>query len=335
MLNPRSRILRLILISIIVVFTGSFGYVLIEKWSWADSLYMTAITLSTVGFGEVQSLSPTGRVFTVFLIFVGVGLIVYSLSTMAEYLVSLNMEHEWDKRRSRNMVKKMEDHVIVCGIGQVGGSAASTLLESGQQVVLLDINPDRVNAAHEADMVAIEGDATQDEVLQMAGIGRAKSIIVSTGDDSLNLFIVLSARSLNPDLYIIARANLSANSEKLQRAGANRIVSPHEIGGQHMANIVIRPHVTDFFDVVTLSGGEEIWVEEQELGPDCPLIGQSAVQSDIRRRTGVTLVAIYRPESRTNIVPDAATRFLPGDKLIVLGTRDQLASLEELTQPPD
>ena len=137
--------LRLVLISIIVVFTGSFGYVLIEKWSWADSLYMTAITLSTVGFGEVQSLSPTGRVFTIFLIFVGVGLIIYFLSSMAEYLVSLNMEHEWDKRRSRNMVRKMEDHVIVCGIGQVGSSAAATLRRADSRWCVIDRDPERVS----------------------------------------------------------------------------------------------------------------------------------------------------------------------------------------------
>jgi voltage-gated potassium channel len=330
MLIPRSRILRLIFISIVVVLIGTAGYFLIEKWSWADSLYMTAITLSTVGFGEIRPLSPAGRLFTILLIFAGVGLIVYFLSTMAEYLVTLNMEYEWHKRRSINMVKKMRDHVIICGYGQVGGSAASTLQESGRQVVVIDQNQERVKAAQENDLAAIEGDAAQDDVLRAAGIEQAGSIIVSTGDDSLNLFIVLSSRSLNPNLYIIARANQVVNSDKLRRAGANRIVSPYQIGGQHMANIVIRPHVTDFFDVVTLSGGEEIWVEEQTLAPNCSLIGQSVVESDLRRRTGVTLVAIYRPESGSNIVPDANTRFVAGDKMIVLGTREQLASLEKL-----
>ena len=330
MLIPRSRILRLILISIVVVLIGTSGYFLIERWSWADSLYMTAITLSTVGFGEIRPLSPAGRIFTILLIFAGVGLIIYFLSSMAEYLVTFNMEYEWRKRRSSNMVKKMKDHVIICGYGQVGSSAALTLKESGRQVVVIDHKSDGVSAAQDEDLLAIEGDATQDDVLKEAGIERAGSIIVSTGDDSLNLFIVLSARSLNPDLYIIARANQAANSEKLRRAGANRIVSPYHIGGQHMANIVIRPHVTDFFDVVTLSGGEEIWVEEQTLAPGCSLIGQSVVESDLRRRTGVTLVAIYRPESGNNIVPDSNTRYMEGDKLIVLGTRDQLASLEKL-----
>lgn len=329
--NPRMRFIRLFLLFVGAIALGTVGYFLIERWSWGDSLYMTAITLSTVGFGEVRSLSPAGRVFTILLIFAGVGLIIYFLSSMAEYLVSFNMEHEWRKRRSSNMVNKMKDHIIVCGFGQVGNSAAATLQESGRDIVVIDGNPQRVKIAHENDLAAIEGDATQDETLIEAGVERARSIIISTGDDSLNLFVVLSARSLNPDLYIIARANQSVNDEKLRRAGANRVVSPYQIGGQHMANIVIRPHVTDFFDVVTLSGGEEIWVEEQTLGPDCTLVGQSMVESDIRRQTGVTLIAIYRPESGTNIVPDSSTRLAEGDKLIVLGTRDQLASLQTLT----
>ena len=331
MLTTRSRILRLVILFLSMIAVGTIGYVLIERWSVADSLYMTAITLSTVGFGEVRSLTPAGRIFTILLIFAGVGMIIYFLSSMAEYLVSLNMEHEWRKRRSSNMVNKMKDHVIVCGYGQVGSSAAASLQQSGQQIVIIDSAPDRISAVHESEMIAIEGDATEDETLRMAGVERARSIIVSTGDDSLNLFIVLSAHALNPDLYIIARANQAVNGEKLRRAGATRIVSPYKIGGQHMANIVIRPHVTDFFDVVTLSGGEEIWVEEQSLGPGCSLVGRSVVESDIRRQTGVTLIAIYRPESGTNIVPDSKTILAEGDKLIVLGTRNQLASLEKLT----
>jgi voltage-gated potassium channel len=233
------------------------------------------------------------------------------------------------------MIEKMRDHVIVCGYGQVGSSAAEALKSSGKEVVVIDSNADRVTLAQDADLLALEGDATRDEFLQAAGIERAESIIVSTGDDSLNLFIVLSARSINPDLYIISRANHSENSEKLQRAGANRIVSPYEIGGRHMANIVIRPHVTDFLDVVTLSSGVEIWVEEQTLSPTCPLVGQGLVQSDIRRKTGVTLIAIYRPASAANIVPDYDTILDAGDKLIVMGTREQLSALEELTMPSE
>jgi voltage-gated potassium channel len=332
---PRRKVIRLVLLFVAVVVIGTGGYVLIEGWSWNDAIYMAAITLSTVGFGEVRPLSSGGRIFTTLLIFAGVGLIIYFFSNMAEYLVSLNMEHEWHKRRSRNMARKMNNHVIICGFGQVGSSAAKALVESGHQIVVVDSNPESIAAAHQLDLAAIEGDATEDKILLLAGVERAESIIVSTGDDSLNLFVVLSARSINPSLSIIARANLSANAEKLRRAGANRVVSPYEIGGQHMANIVIRPHVTDFFDFVTLPGGEEIWLEEQTLGENCPLVGHSVIESDIRRKTGVTLIAIYRPENQTNFLPDPGFKLASRDKLIVLGTREQLAMLEEYTQPPD
>ena len=329
--DPKKTILRLILIAIAAVALGTAGYMVIEKWSFGDSLYMTAITLTTVGFGEVNKLTPAGRLFTVLLIFIGGGLFLYFLSRMAEYIVSMNMELEWNKMRSINMVKKMKGQVIICGYGQVGKSAAAPLKDSGEEIVVVDINPERVNAAIVDDLAAIEGDATDDEVLKLAGIENAAYIIVSTGDDSLNLFIVLSARALNPDLLIIARANISANSEKLLRAGADRTVSPYEIGGQHMGNIVIRPHVTDFFDYFTFPGGQEIWIEEQILEPDCSLIGKTVVESELRRRTGVTLVAIYRAQNGTNIIPDADTIFEEGDKIIILGSRGQLAELENLT----
>lgn len=294
---------------------------------------MTAITLSTVGFGEVSELSSTGRVFTVLLIFLGVGVIVYSFSFIAEYVVSINMIDEFRKRRSKNMVKKFKDHVVICGYGRVGMSAAAALRDSQRQIVIIDSDPAMVLQAHEAGLVALEGDASQDEILHEALLAEAWGIIVTTGQDSLNLFIVLSARSIKSDLFIIARANEVNNEVKLQRAGANRVVSPHLIGGQHMANIVIRPHVTDFFDVVTLKGGEELWIEELVISEGCPLDGRSVGELNIRRQTGVTLIALNRQEAEGSIVPDANTRLEAKDELIILGTRDQLATLDALTNP--
>jgi voltage-gated potassium channel len=306
---------------------------LIEGWNISDALYMTAITLSTVGFGEVEELSSTGRIFTVLLIFLGVGVIVYSFSFMAEYVVSINMVDEIRKRRVKNMPKKFKDHVIICGYGRVGRSTARALQDSQRQIVIIDSDPARIVQALEAGFVALEGDASQDELLHESGLAQAWGIIVTTGQDSLNLFIVLSARTINPELFIIARANQANNEVKLQRAGANRVVSPYQIGGQHMANIVVRPHVTDFFDVVTLKGGEELWIEEFVISAGCPLDGRTVGEANIRRQTGVTLVALYRRKAEANIVPDANTRLEARDELIVLGKRDQLAALEALTNP--
>ena len=300
----------------------------------SDALFMTAITLSTVGFGEVNELSSVGRLFTILLIFLGVGVIVYSFSFLAEYVVSINMVDEFRKRRSKNMVKKLEDHVIICGFGRVGKSAAATLQESQRPIVIIDSDPASVQQALEDGLIALEGDASQDGLLLEAGLPKAWGIVVTTGEDSLNLFIVLSARSIKSDLFIVARANQTSSEVKLRRAGANRVVSPHQIGGQHMANIIIRPHVTDFFDMVTLKGGEELWIEELVISAGCPLEGKTVGQVDIRRKTGVTLVALYRQDIGENIVPDADTRMEAGDELILLGTRSQLNTMEALTNPP-
>jgi voltage-gated potassium channel len=167
-----------------------------------------------------------------------------------------------------------------------------------------------------------------------AGLAKAWGIVIATGEDSINLFIVLTARSINPDLFIVARANQTSSEKKFQRAGADRVVSPRKIGGKHMANIVIRPHVTDFFDVVTLQGGEELWIEELVISAGCPVAGQSVGQANIRRKTGVTLVALFRQDIGANIVPDADTILEAGDEVIVLGTRTQLAALEALLKSP-
>jgi voltage-gated potassium channel len=295
---------------------------------------MTAITLSTVGFGEVNELSSIGRIFTILLIFLGVGVIVYSFSFLAEYVVSINMVDEFRKRRSKSMVKKLEDHVIICGFGRVGKSAADTLQESQRPVVIIDSDPASVQQALEDGLIALEGDASQDDILLEAGLPKAWGIVITTGEDSLNLFIVLSARSIKSDLFIVARANQTTSEVKLRRAGADRVVSPHQIGGQHMANIITRPHVTDFFDMVTLKGGEELWIEELVISAGCPLEDKTVGQADIRRKTGVTIVALYRQDIGANIVPDADTRLEAGDEIILLGTRTQLNTMEALTNPP-
>ena len=227
-------------------------------------------------------------------------------------------------------IEKLRDHVIVCGYGRVGQSAATGLKNGTRPVVVIDKSSERLADANADGLTIIEGDASHDETLMQAGIERAWGIIICTGEDSLNLFIVLSARSLNPDLFIVTRSIDSENEPKMRRAGANRVVSPYQIGGKHMANIMTRPHVTDFFDVVTLDGGIELWVEELVIPQDSPMVGQTVGEADIRRRTGVTLVALLRDGGEQSIMPDAKTRMEVGDQLIVLGIREQLAALERL-----
>jgi voltage-gated potassium channel len=310
---------------------GVAGYYFIEGWSFLDSLYMVAITLTTVGFGEVQPLSNTGRIFTILFLLVGVVGVAYTLSAVGEYILTSNAGQQLRKRRVKRMIERMRDHVVVCGYGRVGQNAVSSLLNSGQTIVVIERDERIAEQILEAEIPVIIGDATQDDTLRQAGIESAKGMIVSAGDDSVNLFIVLSARTLNPELYIVARSVNSENELKMRRAGANRVVSPYQLGGRYMANVLTRPHVTEFIGTVTLDSGIELWMEELKIGNDSSLAGHTVVEADLRRRTGVTLVALLRESKGATLMPDENTQLEVGDELIVLGTREQLTELEELT----
>lgn len=326
----RRRLAIILSIPIVLFFVGTMGYMLIEGWNFVDAFYMTTISLTTVGFGEVRPLSPLGRIFTVFLLLAGVSTVAYGLSTAVELLVAGDLVQQLRRRRMERDIARMKDHVIVCGYGRVGKSAVFSLDKSKRDVVVIEHDADRILEIVQHGFTVVEGDATRDEILRQAGIEEAWGLIVTSGNDSVNLFIVLSARSMNEGLYIVSRSIDAENEMKMRRAGANRVVSPYQIGGKHMANIIIRPHVTDFFDVVTLDGGMELWVEEVRIGHNSSLVGKTVGAADVRRRTGVTLIALLRHDEEAAVMPDADTRLDAEDQLIVLGTREQLAALESL-----
>ena len=331
MIDSRRQFLFIILLALSLFVIGTIGYIWIEGWSVIDALYMTAITLSTVGYGETQPLSVNGRFFTIILIILGVGTVAYSLTQIGELIVTMRTTNTIRRRHMKRIISKLQNHIIVCGYGRVGRSAVTGLLDGRRQVVVIEKQEQKIQQVYDDGLLLVEGDATKDETLQEAGIDQAASILICTGDDTTNLFVVLSARTLNPNLYIVARAVDSENESKMRRVGANRVVSPYRIGGKHMANIIIRPHVTDFFDVVTLDNGMELWLEELIIADDSPLVGQTVGDAHIRGRTGVTLVAVLRRDGDQAVTPTADTTLKAGDELIVLGSRDQLASLEILT----
>ena len=327
----RRRVVPVLLLPFVLLGIATAGYIIIEGWTLIDALYMAAITMTTVGFGEVQPLSSNGRLFTIIIMMIGVGVVAYGFSTILEYALTVDLAETLRRRRMSREIEKLHDHVIVCGYGRVGQSAVEGLQNSNRTVVVIDKAPEKsTRAEEEGAAFFIEGDASNDDFLIQAGIERAWGVVVCTGEDSLNLFVVLSARSLNPDLFIVTRSINAENERKMRRAGANRVVSPYRIGGKHMANIVIRPHVTDFFDVVTLDGGIELWVEELVIKQDSPLLGQTVGMANVRKRTGVTLVALQRNSEDAAFMPDANTQLEANDQLIVLGTREQLAALERL-----
>ena len=294
---------------------GTAGYMLLEGWMLIDAAYMTIITLGTVGFAEVHPLSNIGRVFTIVLILLGASTLAYGLRTVAQFFLEQNYVHQWRQRQVMRKVSELEGHFIICGLGRVGLSTAEALRDSKRPFVVIEKDIDPAILGDYPDMFVIDGDATDDDVLIQAGIEHASSIIVTAGDDSINLFVVLSARSLNPGLFIIARSVTSGNEPKMRLAGADRVISPYRIGGRHMANIALRPHVTDFFEIATLDDGVEVWVEELVLHDNSTLLGKTVGEIDVRRRFGVTLVALRhhfpvetgKRERISTTIPDGRT----------------------------
>lgn len=326
----RRRLLVVSAISVIIVALGTAWYTLVEQWPVLDAMYMTVITLTTVGFGEVHPLSSQSRAFTVVLIFLGVGTVAYGLSSLGEYFLTTGFVERVRRRTLIRMISGMKNHIIICGAGRVGRTAAETLQEIGRQFVVIEPDFEVVESLREEGWTAMVGDSTRDETLLEAGIERAAGILVSTGSDSENLFIVLSARALNPDLLIVARSVDASSEAKMRRAGADKVISPYKIGGRQMANLILRPNVAEFMDHVTLNTGLELWLEEIAIGDSSPVAGLTVVEADMRRQTGVTLVALLRGNDRIMVTPDENTRFEVGDQLIALGTRNQLKALEDM-----
>jgi voltage-gated potassium channel len=334
MLLPARKLLILILLPVSLVVFGTIGYYLIEGWSPLESLYMAAITLTTVGFSEVKPLSSSGQIFTVIFLFLGVGTLAYALNTAGQYLVESDLGKTLRRRRSRRMIEKLENHVVICGYGRVGQSAAKILIESQRALVIIERDDSLVDELQAEGIPVVHGDATRDITLREAGLERADGIMICTGSDADNLFIVLSARTLNPMLRIVVRSADAENQSKMRRAGADRVVSPYQLGGRFMARALTQPHVTEFLDVVTLHSGLELWLEEVMIEEGSPLAGHTVVEADLRRKTGATLVALVRQETGSTMTPDDKTRLLVGDELIVLGTRDQLGKLETMAGLP-
>ena len=330
MLSLRRSLTPVLILLTAVLAIGTIGYRLIEGWDLLDALYMTVITLSTVGFGETRVLSPVGRIFTIGLIILGVSTVAYALSTIGEYILNVRVGPRMRERRMMRAINKLENHYIICGFGRVGHSAYNSLKEAKSRVVVIERDTEVAELPLGLGLTVVTGDATRDETLKQAGIERAQGLMVCGGNDSDNLFIVLSARTLNPNLFIVARSVDSENEGKMKRAGADKVVSPYHIGGRHMANLLSRPHVTDFLDVVTLDSGLELWLEDLHIDDDSVLVGQTVIEADLRRKTGTILVALLRGDDRKTFIPDENTRLQPDDELIVLGTREQLLRLEEL-----
>jgi voltage-gated potassium channel len=328
----RVRLLLPLSLVLVVIAIGTLGY----HWlwldvggTWMDALFMTVTTITTIGYGEIKPLTTAGRLFTIGLAITGIGSLFYMLGVVMEYLVSVRLADPMGRRRMERRMRELSRHVIVAGMGRVGRQAALELHQAGTDFVVVDPDAPAIEHATERGYVALVGDATEDEVLERVGIRRARGLIVTTGNDATNIYIVLSARVLNPDLYIVSRAAEEAGVTKLARAGANRAVSPYAIGGHRLAHLMLSPAVVDFFETALRRGNDALAIEDLALPADSPCVGQALDTLNIRRATGATVLAILR-EGNPMVSPPGNLALAAADHLLALGTGDQLRRLEKL-----
>jgi voltage-gated potassium channel len=315
-----------------VVIVGTAGYVWLWRargGTWMDGLFMTVTTITTIGYGEVKPLTTAGRVFTMILALVGIGSVFYTVGVAMEYLVANTVTGHGRRRRMERRIEQLRGHVIVAGLGRVGREAARELSQAGRAFVVVDPGPGAARHAAERNYPMLEADATDDAVLERAGIRRAAGLVVTTASDATNMFIIMSARVLNPDLIIVSRAADEASVPKLMRAGASRVISPYAIGGNRLAHLILKPTVVDFFETALGTGIDTLNIEDLAVAPDSPAAGQTLGELDVRRATGATILAVLR-ENDPLVSPPGDFVLSKGDQLLALGTREQLRKLERL-----
>ena len=325
-MNPPRRLLWGICALAAIIVAGTSGYMVIEGWSFLDALYMTVTTITTVGYDELHPLSAGGRIFSIFLIVGGVGGALYAVTGIIEYILEGQFGTTFWRRRMKTKIAKLRGHFILCGYGRVGDEIARTFQEEGVSFVIVDNRPDCIARAEQAGYLYLQGDATSDEVLREAGIERARGLVSAVGDEVANTYITLSARGLCPELFIAARSCSKEAEIKLDKAGANRIVSPHSIGGRRIAMLALRPAVADFIDDVTHHPSRELRLENVDIGENSPLVGLTIKAA--RSETGITILAMRRKSGKLLANPPDEETIEDGDGLIVIGTKEQLATLE-------
>lgn len=326
--DPLRHLLYAASVLALVIVFGTVGYMLIEGWSAFDALYMTVTTVTTVGYKEVNPLSPPGRAFTIVLILAGVGTLFYVLGNFSRFVLEGELRKVFGRYRSGGRVKTLSKHYIVCGYGQMGQHICKELPTKPIAVVVVEKKPDRVAAAQQEGFVVVEGDATKDNVLLQAGIHRAKGLVTVVNSDVENLYIVLTARGLNTDLYIVARAGEEGSEQKLLRAGANRVSSPYLIGGMQVAQVLLRPNVVDFLELVTKSEHLDLQIEEITIKEGSRFDGKTPCDCGIDQDPGLMVVGVKRRSGHLEFNPGSQVKLGAGDTLIVLGQPQSLKKFE-------
>jgi voltage-gated potassium channel len=330
--NVRQLIIT-VLITIAIILFGSWGFMAIEGWDFLDSLFMTVITLTTVGFGEVHQLSPVGRLYTIFLVFSGVGFLGYAGGLLIQYMIEGRIRIILGRRRLDKKITRLKNHYIVCGYGRIGRVLCMNLRQKPIDIVVIEKNPDLVPVMEEDGILYMSGDTADETILLRAGIERAKGLIAVLGTDVENVYLVLTARQLNPKLFIMARAIYKESKSKLLAAGASAVESPYEVGAVSMAHRIIRPTVTSFLDLALTHARKDIQMEEIPISPASMLANAMLKNSGIRQDYNLIIIAIKRVDGSMMFNPSFETRLEPGATVIAVGQEQDLQNLEKVLNP--
>jgi voltage-gated potassium channel len=314
------------LISIAVI--GVLGYRFLEGYSWLDAVYMVAITLSTVGYREVQPLHPLGQVFTIFLLVGGVGAVFYTAVAVVEKVVEGEFQQFFGKRRMQKSIEALSGHYIVCGFGRIGEVICRELASKPVPFAILEQLDTRVREAEANNYLVLQGDATDEKLLMAAGVTRARGLFASLASDADNVYVALTAKGLNPELFVVARAENERSERTLFRSGADKVISPYAMGGHRMAQAVLRPAVVDIIDLATHHQSLELQLEEIPLSPASPYQGKTLHDAGLHEQPGLIIVAIRKASGKMIFNPSSTEQLEPGDRLIALAESPQLKEIE-------
>tara|TARA_B110000902_G_scaffold211404_1_gene242131 strand:+ start:390 stop:1388 length:999 start_codon:yes stop_codon:yes gene_type:complete len=327
----KSKLYKTLFLFFTILAIGVTGYMILSGDTFVNALYMTVITITTVGFGEVHPLSPEEKIFTIFLILTSISIFGYTVSSFTEYIISGQLFKQLKLKRVQKTIEKLEGHTIVCGFGRNGKQAIVKLKNYQKEYVVIERNKNLIEILDTEEILNVEGDATTDEILIKAGIKRAKNLITALSSDADNLFVVLSARQLNKDCTIISRASKESSYSKLKIAGADNVIMPDKLGGNHMASLVVTPDVIEFVDRLTIEGETTANLEEIAVN-ELPkmYLNKTILDLDLRKKTGCTVIGFRTPDKDYVINPDASIKLVADTHLIVLGRPEQIMKLREL-----
>ena len=322
-----------ILLFVLMILSGTIGYMLIEGWPFIDALYMTVITLSTVGFGEVQRVSSGGRIFTMVLIILGVSFVFYVAGGVIQFMMEGHIRKILGRRKLQKEIRAQKGHYIICGYGRVGTSICDILASEPVGIVVIERAPERIARLDNSNRLYVAGEATDEENLLKAGVKEARGLVAALKTDSDNVYVTLTARQLNPEIFVIARAGERKSENKLLAAGANKVVSPYNMGAHRIAQMILRPTVTDFLELTLMDENRDIQMEEMPVHASSRLVDVALQDSGIRKDFNLIIVAIRRPGGDMIFNPSSQTKLQGGDTVVAIGEKQDLTRIKKIFNP--